>query len=152
MKVLKTALFILVLLLAVIQFIPDRLPENLADNPGDLLNSGTVPEQVAAILRTSCYDCHSNETHFPWYSRLAPASWLLAKDIREGRENVNFSEWNGLSKRDKIGKLESVKEEVTKGEMPLPVYTLIHRKARLTPEQVSYLAKWADDMANEILK
>jgi len=152
MKIFKTILLILVLLLAVIQFIPDRLPENVADNPGDIRNTGSVPEDVAVILKASCYDCHSNETVFPWYSRLAPASWLLARDIRVGRENVNFSEWKGYKKRDQIGMLESVKDEVTQGEMPLPVYTVIHRKARLSPGQVSTLSRWAEDMANEILK
>ncbi len=152
MKIFKMALLIMLLLLAVIQFIPDRLPENIPDNPDDILGSGSVPENVAAILRTSCYDCHSNETNFPWYSRLAPASWLLARDIRVGRENVNFSNWKSYSRRDQIGKLEAVKEVVTEGEMPLPIYTVIHRKAKLSPEQVSTLTGWVDDLSNEILK
>ncbi len=152
MKTLKIILLILVLAMAAIQLIPDKLPAIVNINPGDIVNSGMVPDSLAAILKTSCYDCHSNETQFPWYSRLAPASWLLARDIRVGREQINFSEWEAYSKRERIGKLESVKEVVTSGEMPLFIYTIIHRQARLTQEQISSLSAWTEDMANKIME
>lgn len=152
MKVLKIILLILVLAMAAIQLIPDKMPANVNNNPGDIINSGMVPDSLAAILKTSCYDCHSNETRYPWYSRLAPASWLLARDIKEGREHLNFSEWESYNKRNKIGKIEAVREEVTSGEMPLFNYTIIHRKARLTKEQISSLSIWTEDMANKIME
>jgi hypothetical protein len=152
MKIFKIILLVLVLALAAIQLIPDKMPANVNTNPGDIVSTGLVPDSVASILKTSCYDCHSNETQFPWYSRLAPASWLLARDIRAGREQMNFSEWGAYSKRERIGKLESVKEEVTSGEMPLFIYTIIHRQARLTQEQISSISAWTEVMANNIME
>jgi hypothetical protein len=77
---------------------------------------------------------------------------LLARDIRAGREQINFSEWGAYSKRERIGKLESVKEEVTSGEMPLFIYTIIHRQARLTQEQISSISAWTEVMANKIME
>ena len=138
--------------LLAIQFIPNKMPENKAVDKEDIVGSGFVPGDIEAILRTSCYDCHSNQTHFPWYSKIAPSSWLLARDITHGRDNLNFSQWNGYSKRKKIGKLEDIQDVVTSGEMPLQVYTIIHRRARLTKEQVSALGRWTDDMTEKILQ
>jgi len=152
MKKVKIILLILILALAAIQLFPDNLPANVNNNPGDMVSAGLVPDSIAGILKTSCDDCHSNETRFPWYSRLAPASWLLARDIKEGREQLNFSAWESYSKRQKIGKIESVREEVTSDEMPLFIYTVIHRKARLTQEQISSLSTWTEDMANKIME
>lgn len=152
MKKIYWFLLVLAAIFVVLQLVPNRFPENTAAGTGDLFAVHQVPEEIAGILTTSCYDCHSGQTHFPWYSRIAPASWLIASDIREGRQELNFSEWGSLSKRNQIGKLESIKEEVSGGKMPLPVYTLIHRKAKLTPEQVSAVSKWTDDLTAKILE
>jgi hypothetical protein len=152
MKALKIILVIILIAIAGIQFIPNHLPVNKEVTRDDLISSGNLPENIADMLRTSCYDCHSNQTKFPWYARVAPASWLLAGDIREGRDNLNFSDWVSFTKRHKIGKLEKIKEEINSGNMPLRQYLLIHRNAKLSPEQVKTMAKWADDLSNEILR
>ncbi len=152
MKFLKILIIILVVAFIALQFFPNKMPENAEAGKDDLITSGVLPEDISSILRTSCYDCHSNQTSFPWYSKVAPASWLLAKDIRKGREELNFSDWGSYSKRDKIKNLSNIKEEVSSGEMPLKVYLTIHRKARLSPEQVSALNKWTDDLTNKILE
>lgn len=136
----------------VLQLIPNPMPGNAVAGAGDLLIVHPVPEEIAGMLRTSCYDCHSGQTNFPWYSKLAPVSWLVARDIREGREALNFSQWDSLSKRQQIGKLESIREEVESGNMPMRVYTLIHRNARLSPEQVMALSKWTEDLSAAILE
>jgi hypothetical protein len=151
MKAVKITLGIIAIVLVAIQFLPNKLPANIDIGKGDIVNAGLLPEDVALILKTSCYDCHSNQTNFPWYSKIAPTSWLLSRDINQGRSQLNFSEWNNYSKRHMIGKLEAIKEEVISGEMPLPTYVLIHKKAKLTPEKVSHLTNWADDTANRIL-
>ncbi|MFC1662519.1 heme-binding domain-containing protein, partial [Gemmatimonadota bacterium] len=77
-----------------------------------------APGAVMEILRTSCYDCHSNETTWPWYSRVAPVSWLIAKHVEMGREHVNFSHWGELSAEDRDHALEDIWEEVERGTMP----------------------------------
>jgi len=152
MKLLKIFLAILVIAVIALQFVPNQMPAYTEAGKDDLVSSGAVPENISSILRTSCYDCHSNQTHYPWYSKVAPASWLLAKDIREGREELNFSDWESYSKRRKIRNLGNIKEEVTSGEMPLKVYLIMHRNAKLSPEQVSALSKWTDDLTNKILE
>jgi hypothetical protein len=152
MKFLKILIIILVVALIVLQFIPNKMPENTVAGKDDLISNGTLPSTISSILKTSCYDCHSSQTSYPWYSKVAPASWLLAKDIREGREELNFSEWGSYNKRKQIGKLLKIKEEVASGGMPLKAYLIIHRNAKLTPEQVSALSKWTDDLTNKILE
>ena len=152
MKLLKIILIILVIVFAALQFVPVKMPENAEAGKDDLISSGVVPQDISSILRTSCYDCHSNQTSYPWYSKVAPASWLLAKDIREGRDDLNFSGWGSYNKRRQIGNLDKIKEEVTSGEMPLRNYLLIHRNARLSSEQRNALGKWTEDMTKKILE
>jgi hypothetical protein len=152
MKFLKILVAILVVAFIALQFIPNKMPENVLAGKDDLISSGALPESISSILKTSCYDCHSNQTSFPWYSKVAPASWLLAKDIREGRDDLNFSEWGSYSKRHQIGNLSKIKEEVGSGDMPLKKYLLIHRHAKLSPVQKDALSKWTEDMTKNILK
>jgi hypothetical protein len=151
-KFLKILIIILVIALFALQVIPNKMPENAVAGKDDLIRSGLLPENISSMISTSCYDCHSNQTTYPWYSKVAPASWLLAKDIREGREDLNFSEWGSYSKRHQIGKLRKIKEEVKSGAMPLKKYLLIHRRSRLSPEQKEALAKWTEDMTKKILE
>lgn len=99
--------------------------------------------EVRAVLRRSCYDCHSNETSWPWYSRVAPVSWLVAHDVKEGREKLNFSTWNRLSSVEKTRKTKKSWEEVQEGEMPPWYYVPAHRDAVLSPQDRAVLSKWA---------
>lgn len=132
-----------VLLLAV-QFVPNELPAVTTENPGDLLQSGLVEESAAKILKNSCYDCHSNETVYPWYSHVAPASWLVSKDIRAAREELNFSTWEDYDLMDKLGKLDDAYIEVEEGKMPLGIYTLMHPSAKLDESERQILLDWAE--------
>jgi hypothetical protein len=151
-KFLKIFIVILLVAFVALQFVPNKMPENSATGKDDLISSGMLPENISAILRTSCYDCHSNQTTYPWYSKVAPASWLLAKDIRDGREDLNFSDWGSLGKRRQIGNLRKIKEEVSSGAMPLRNYLIIHRRAKLSAEQKSALVKWTGDATKKILE
>jgi hypothetical protein len=152
MKFLKILLIILVIAFVALQFVPVKMPENKAAGKDDLISIGEIPESVSSILKTSCYDCHSSQTTYPWYSKVAPASWLLAKDVRDGRDDLNFSEWGTYNKRHQIGSLRKIKEEVTSGDMPLKNYLIIHRYAKLSPEQKSDLVKWTEDATQKILE
>jgi hypothetical protein len=152
MKIVWILLIVLILAFITLQFIPNHMPTNAEAGKDDLVTSGISPSAISSILRTSCYDCHSSQTSYPWYSKVAPASWLLAKDIREGREELNFSEWGSYSKRRQIRNLEKIKEEVTSGDMPLKNYLLIHRNAKLSQEQKTALVNWTEEMSNKILE
>jgi hypothetical protein len=130
-------LFFVIDLFVVIQFIPVN-----RDNP-EITGEIEAPENVMAILQRSCYDCHSNETVWPWYSYVAPASWLIARDVHEGREELNFSQWTSYSEKQKRHKRKECGEEVEEGEMPLWFYTPLHLEAELLPEDVEALLRWS---------
>lgn len=95
------------------------------------------PGVVSSIIDRSCRDCHSNETWWPWYSHVAPVSWLVVHDVNEGREALNFSEWASYAPERQQKLLGQACDEVTEGDMPGLAYTIIHRQARLTKDDVS---------------
>jgi Haem-binding domain len=107
--------------------------------------SADVPASpaVKAILRRACYDCHSNETAWPWYARIAPVSWFIARDVHKGRAELNFSTWNEYSTQQRVKKLRESWQEVAVGEMPTWLYRPIHRDAGLTAEDRALLLQWA---------
>ena len=124
-------------LLVGIQFIPvDR------SNP-QVTGEIEAPEKIMAILRRSCYDCHSNETKWPWYSSLAPASLLVARDVHDGRKHLNFSEWANYNPKEKKHKQEECGEMVATGEMPLWFYLPLHSEATLSDEEIELLVTWS---------
>ncbi|MCU0235233.1 MAG: heme-binding domain-containing protein [Thermoanaerobaculales bacterium] len=108
-----------------------------------------VPEDVRSVLRASCYDCHSHETRWPWYSRVAPVSWLVARDVEEARGRLNFSLWGGYEAKRQQRLAEEIWEEVAKGEMPLPIYLLAHPDARLSPGDREVLRSWSAAAAGD---
>jgi Haem-binding domain len=110
----------------------------------DLMASSAPPPPVAAMLHVACYDCHSSETRWPWYSRIAPMSWLIASDVKDGRENLNFSDWPNDNPTRAAKRLEDMSDEISSGEMPLAKYTKIHADARLTESQRKELTDWLD--------
>jgi hypothetical protein len=151
-KIIKILALVVGIGFIIIQLIPNTLPEVKQDNPNDLLLTGSVSEEVTVILKTSCYDCHSNQTKLPWYSYVAPVSWLVSKDVNEGRKELNFSEWTTYPKRKLIKKLEEMGEEVDEGEMPLKIYTVIHGDAKLSAEQRKLLVEWTQQESKRVLE
>lgn len=103
-----------------------------------------APPPIAAMLRAACYDCHSSETRWPWYSRIAPMSWQIAQDVKEGRESLNLSDWPNDNPTRAAKKLENMTEKIEYGEMPMKKYTLIHADARFTASQRKELMDWLD--------
>jgi len=97
------------------------------------------PAELTAVLNRSCMNCHSHQTTWPWYSNVAPASWLVASDVEEGREHLNFSEWGKLPQEKRAHALEEICEETRKGAMPPWQYRLLHPQARLSEQDVKLL-------------
>jgi len=125
--------------LIVIQFIPvDRT------NPG-AISEINAPDDLKAIFRNSCYDCHSHETVWPWYSYIAPASWLLVSDVNEGREHLNFSKWNTLDRSKQTKLREEIWEEIREEKMPLWQYRILHPGSKLSQEQKNLIRNWAGE-------
>jgi hypothetical protein len=132
----KKAALLVVAIFVGIQFVPvDR-----ANPPveADL----AAPTELTEVLRTACYDCHSNETRWRWYSYVAPVSWLVAHDVDEARAELCFSDWGLMEERERNEMREEIWEEVEEGEMPLLIYRLVHPSARLSPEQRGVLREW----------
>jgi Haem-binding domain len=127
----------LLILVVAIQFIPVD-----TTNPPVESDISTSPV-VKAVLQRACYDCHSHETVWPWYSRVAPMSWLLARDVHEGRAELNFSTWNRYSTQQHVKKLQESWQEISKGDMPPWYYLPVHRDARLSAEDRTQLQQWA---------
>ena len=133
----KVVFWIIVVIAVSIQFIP----VNRTNPP--VIGEIEAPEEILAILHRSCFDCHSNETKWPWYSYVAPASWLVAKDVRDGRRHINFSEWvNYNSKQQKHNRKLSGKM-VAIGEMPLWFYLPLHSEATLSDEEIELIVTWS---------
>lgn len=108
-----------------------------------------APENVQAILKRSCNDCHSNETVYPWYSKIQPSAWFLADHISEGRRELNFSIWNTYEKNKKSRKLEEICDQVKYRAMPLPSYLWIHWNAKLSDAEIKTLCDWTVLMNSE---
>lgn len=103
----------------------------------------SAPQEVRLILLRACYDCHSNETVWPWYSRVAPVSWMIARDVRDGRAELNFSTWNLLTTKEQVEAMHESWEEVEEGEMPPWFYLPPHPDARLTEADREALRRWS---------
>jgi hypothetical protein len=128
---------ILTVVLIVIQFVPvERAnPPVESDVP--------APAELKAVLRRSCYGCHSNETRWPWYSRIAPISWLIANDVKEGRREVNFSVWNQFTGSKRARKFKEIVEQVEGNKMPQWYYVLVHPDAKLSAGDKEMIISWA---------
>lgn len=108
-----------------------------------------VPDNVKTILEKACYDCHSDNTRYPWYGNIQPAAWFLADHIRKGKEELNFSNFNDYSKRRKKSKFNSMYNQVNDDKMPLDSYILLHKNAKLSKQEKQILLAWFEKMEKE---
>ncbi len=141
----KLLLFVIIVFIG-IQFVPYNVPADVPDKEGDALQA---PKEVEAILKRSCYDCHSNHTNFPWYSSVAPVSFFTKMHVKEGREHMNFSTWNSYSDKKKAKFLDKIPQAI-KSKMPLPSYLLIHKDAKLTDADKKAISDWASEAAFDL--
>jgi len=130
-------------LFIVIQFIRPARNINGQVLPTDISKLYSIPPNVQASLKTACYDCHSNNTRYPWYMNIQPVGWYLAWHISEGKKELNFSDFGSYSQRKQKGKFKSIANTIKDNEMPLSSYSLIHKDAELTTGEKAQLIDWA---------
>ena len=149
-KIIKTVLIILLVALIVIQFFrpAKNAGEEIAAN--QIAAVQNVPENVNQILKVSCYDCHSNTTQYPWYSRIQPVAWFLDDHIVGGKKELNFSEFGTYAIYRRYKKLKEIQKQVKEDEMPLYSYTLIHRDAILDTIQKTAVIEWTANAMKEM--
>lgn len=141
-KLFKRLLMILGLVLIVIQFFGPAKTNPAVDATKAIQAATTVPPAVTAIMTRACYDCHSHQTQWPWYSRVAPVSWFVIDHVNDGRQHLNFSEWATYNPKRMKRKLEEIKEEVEDGAMPLKSYVPLHPNAKLSAADIQTLSAW----------
>lgn len=150
MKLLKWIGLVLLVLLVGLQFISTRSNRSSALPSTDFVKTFKVPDGVENILSVSCYNCHSNNTNYPWYSRVQPVGLYLENHIIKGKEELNFSEFGDYSSRKQKSKLKAMISQVEKGEMPLKSYTFIHRDARLSKEDKKTLVNYFNSIQDSL--
>ena len=150
MKILKIIVLILLVFFVGIQFIPTERNQSEIVPEADFLLVNNTPENIGKLLQVSCYDCHSNNTEYPWYNKVQPIAWFLEDHIKEGKKELNFSEWDEYSNRRKNSKLKSIISQIRDDEMPLFSYTLIHGDAVFSVSEkelvVDYMARIKDSL------
>lgn len=150
MSKIKIGLIGLLAILLLIQFVQPARNQNKQAATAGIATVVHVPGNVQAILKNSCYDCHSNNTRYPWYASIQPAAWWMSSHISEGKEELNFDEFGKYSKRKQLSKLKAVNGAIEDESMPLPSYTLIHRDAVLSKNEQKLLKDWIEISRNEL--
>ncbi len=133
-----------------IQFIPTTRNQSDSVPSTDFMLVNNVPKNIQNKLQISCYDCHSNNTQYPWYNKVQPVAWFLEDHIKEGKAELNFNEWNSLSTRRKTSKLRSIIKQIENGEMPLDSYTFIHRDARFSEAEAEEIINWVTQLKDSL--
>ncbi len=142
MKPIIKILIVLVIVFVGIQFIPTKRNQSNKVLPTDITLIYNIPQNVQSIFETSCYNCHSNNTIYPWYNKVQPVSWLLESHIEDGKSELNFSEFGSYSGKKQKSKLKAMANQIKDGDMPLFSYTLMHRNARITKNKKTLLLNW----------
>lgn len=142
MKLLKKISLAVVVVLVGMQFFSPTKNISPGSHTEVFIKETNPSTELKTIFENSCYDCHSNNTEYPWYNNIAPISYLLADHVKEGKKHLNFSEWQGYSLRKKDRLLEEIEEVVIDGNMPLNQYTFFHNNTELTPNEVNKLVEW----------
>ena len=133
----------LIAVLVIIQLIRPTRNSSTTESPNEISKYYQVPADIHAVLKKSCYDCHSNTTAYPWYSNIQPVGLWLQSHVNEGRGELNFDEFGSYDQKKAKHKFEEIEEVILEEEMPLESFTFIHRDAKLTPEQSASIAAWA---------
>ena len=142
----------IVIVLILIQFIRPAKNEGGGKAGGDISQVVSLPTTIGSKLKASCYDCHSNHTEYPWYSRVQPVGWWLANHIKEGKAELNFNEFGSYSKRRQLSKLKGIGESIKDGSMPLSSYLWIHRDANLSAADKKAIIDWAEETRDSLTK
>ena len=146
----RKILLAIAIVFVAIQFIQSAHNTSTQVLPTDFVAIYKPPKDVEQILQIACYDCHSNNTRYPWYSNIQPMGWLLAHHIKNGKEELNFSEFGSYSTRRRISKLKAIADQIKDDEMPLTSYKMMHKDARLSAEEKNKLKNWASNKRDSL--
>lgn len=150
MKIVKIIVLVLLVAFVGIQFIPTSRNQSSTVPKTDFMLVNKVPDTLQNKLQVSCYDCHSNNTAYPWYNKIQPAAWFLEDHIKEGKDELNFNEWGEYSDRRKNSKLRSIISQIEDDEMPLDSYTLIHMDANLSEGEKTEIIAYMTQLKNDL--
>jgi hypothetical protein len=142
MKIVKKFGWALLFVLIVAQFFGPEKNEGDLTSLAIFIEETNPPEEVHKIMKSSCFDCHSNSSNYPWYSNITPVNYWMADHVKEGKKELNFSKWGEYSLKKKEHKMEEFYEQVEKKEMPLDSYTWTHSEANLTDAQIKQIVDW----------
>lgn len=146
----KKILLVLFVVFIAIQFIQPARNKSDGMLATDISEIVPIPDSVQVILKNACYDCHSNNTIYPWYSNIQPMGWLMAKHIKQGKAVLNFSEFGSYTTRRQISKLKSIADQIKDNDMPLPTYKWMHKNARLTKDKKAMIINWAQQLEDSL--
>lgn len=148
MKKFKLLFWALLLGMIVIQFIrPARNTSGQAPAQS-FIDTFKLDDSIRKVLTASCFDCHSNNTRYPWYANIQPVGWVMSGHIRNGKEKLNFDDVASYGPRKRKSKFREIKEQIEQDKMPLPSYKILHKDARLTVDQKNILLHWFENLSN----
>ncbi len=150
MSLFKKILLSILGVLIVVQFIRPARNKNSMVLANDISKMVSIPDSVQVILKNACYDCHSNNTEYPWYVNIQPMGWLMAKHIRQGKEELNFSEFGNYTSRRQLSKLAGIANSIKDDIMPLSSYKWMHKNARLTNAQKTIIINWVQNSKDSL--
>lgn len=151
-KLRKYSFVFLILFIVILQFIKPDTGNPPEDKNNFIATHIQVPENVFSKLEKACFDCHSNRTVWPWYGKISPVVYLIDHDVKEGRRELNFSEWGNYEKKKMIKKLEEIESEVSGGEMPPGIYKPLHTESKLSDEDRKLITDWAKFSKENLIK
>lgn len=138
--------------MVLIQFFHPEQNSAPVEPKADMIAVTQPPDHISKLLMDACYDCHSNQTHYPGYNKIQPVSWYLNRHIKKGKKDVNFSEYGSLDKADRIRLLVKTREVLEAGTMPLQSYQLLHKEARLSQEEIELIGNWTEEEALKVMR
>lgn len=145
MRVLRVILAILLISLIIIQFFPTT--DNISNEvpTTDVIQHRQAPSHVTALVQNACYDCHSNNTQYPWYDNIQPLAWIFEKNIKDGKRELNFNEFETYSRKKQKEKFEKMIEVIDENKMPLSSYKILHSEGRLTSSEKKQITDWVEE-------
>ncbi len=149
-KIIRVTLIVLLVILIAIQFVRPKKNVSNIISANDISTKYQIPAHADSILKTSCYDCHSNNSYYPWYWGFQPVAWFMNSHIEDGKRDFNFSEFTTYEIARQYRRLQQITDETKSGDMPLTSYTLIHRDAVLSDQDKSELANWVTSARKQL--
>lgn len=149
-KIVKLLVGVFLVVFVVIQFFPIKHNEGVSDSLNDIIIKYKPSENIAQMMNSACYNCHSNHTDYPWYSKVQPVGWFLAQHIKDGKEELNLSEFGSYSVRIQKSKLGAMVHEIEDNEMPLFSYKLMHPEARISEVDKQELISWLQQLESNL--